>query len=238
MGNFENFPVIASFLAGLATFVSPCVLPLIPIYITFITGATLDEIQSRQMSLNKTFLSALFFVLGFSTIFILLGASATYIGSFLGSNKEFIRWVGGSVIIIFGFHLMGVLKIKMLYREKRMSINKYYFGLLGSFFIGVAFAIGWTPCIGPILSSILILASTQDTVNKGILLLAVYSAGLGIPFLITAVFINKALLVFTIIKKYFRVIEAVSGLVLIAIGFLILTNSFRYVDILFNKLFM
>lgn len=238
MNSFSNFPFIASFVAGIATFVSPCVLPMIPAYITFITGTSLDELRDGKIPLKHTFLNALFFVLGFSFVFVVMGASATYLGNFIGANKKAIQLIGGIIIIIFGLHVMHLLKINMFYYEKRARMRKYDWGHFGSFFVGTAFAIGWTPCIGPILSSILILASTQDTMTKGIMLLTVYSAGLAIPFLITAVFINKALQVFGVIKKYFRIIEIVSGLILIAIGFLILTNSFNLLAIIFNKLFM
>ncbi|MCB4792142.1 MAG: cytochrome c biogenesis protein CcdA [Elusimicrobia bacterium] len=237
MDNLNNFPVIASFLAGVASFVSPCILPMIPAYITFITGASLDELKSGNVSLRNTFLNALFFVLGFSFIFILLGASATYLGNLIGTNKKIIQWAGGIIIIIFGFHIMGILKLNMLYYEKRMEMKRFSLGYLGAFFIGIAFAIGWTPCIGPILSSILILASTQNTLNQGMMLLTIYSIGLGIPFLITAVFINKTLQFFTAIKRYFRIIEVISGLILIAIGFLILTNNFKFFTVLIQKFF-
>ncbi|MBN1621266.1 MAG: cytochrome c biogenesis protein CcdA [Endomicrobiales bacterium] len=236
MSNFSEFPIIASFLAGIATFISPCVLPLIPAYITFITGASLDDLKTGKNSAIKTFLYALSFVLGFSIIFILLGVSASALGNALSQKKDIIRWAGGIIIIVFGIHITGIIKIKFLYQEKRFQMQKSSLGYLGAFFIGIVFAIGWTPCVGPILSSILILASTQDTVRKGTLLLIIYSTGLAIPFLLTALFINKALQIFTRIKKYFGIIETASGVILVLIGILIITDSFKVITIFFNKI--
>jgi len=228
MRNLGNFPYLASFVAGVLTFASPCVLPLIPVYISFITGVSIDELQGAGKSaLLKTILSALFFVLGFSAVFVVLGASASYFGVLLGTHRAVIRWVGGAAVIFFGLHLSGIFKIKILHMEKRLNNWNLAEGYTGSFLVGLAFAAGWTPCIGPILSSILILASTQNTVYKGMLLLSVYSLGLGIPFLLTALFVNRVLVVFSKIKKYFGFIEAASGAVLVLVGLLILTDNFN-----------
>lgn len=225
MTNFNEFPFIASFLAGIATFVSPCILPLIPAYMSFITGSSLDKLKSDTKSIKHTLLSAVFFVVGFSLVFTLLGASTTYLGSLLSEREDLLRWVGGIVIIIFGLHLTGVLRIKFLYKEKRFHIKSMRLGYLGSFLIGLAFAVGWTPCIGPILSSILILASVQETVYKGMMLLAVYSFGLGIPFIITALFINRILTLFASIKKFYSIIEIISGIILVVIGILLISSG-------------
>ena len=161
MPHAGEFPFAASFIAGVVTFVSPCVLPLIPAYISFITGASIDELKENRVSLRRTFFNALFFVAGFSLLFVLLGASATYVGSLTGQKKDILRYVGGVIVIIFGLHLSGLVPLKFLYQEKKLQMTKISFGYLGSFFLGVAFSAGWTPCVGPILSSILILASAQ-----------------------------------------------------------------------------
>ncbi len=225
MSSFNEFPYAASFLAGIVTFVSPCVLPLIPAYISFITGASLEDLKNEKGSLARIVLSSLFFIAGFSILFILLGASATYIGVLTGQKKDILRWAGGIIVIIFGLHISGILRLKFLYQEKRIEMKKPSFGYLGAFLLGIAFSAGWTPCVGPILSSILILASAQETVYEGMMLLAIYSAGLGLPFLLTALFINKALQVFEHVKKYYKIIEVVSGLILVLVGVLLLTDS-------------
>ncbi|MFH1368461.1 MAG: cytochrome c biogenesis protein CcdA [Elusimicrobiota bacterium] len=221
--------MIVSFFAGMATFVSPCVLPLIPAYISFITGASLEELKNGGKSLKYTFLNALFFVLGFGAVFTLLGASATWLGNTLFDKKDILRWAGGVIVIIFGFHTTGIIRIPFLYYEKRMELKKSSLGFAGSFFVGMAFAVGWTPCVGPILSSILLLASAQDTVARGFLLLVSYSLGLGVPFLLTALFINRAIALFSKMQKYFKAIEITAGLILILVGILILTDSFNAV---------
>ena len=236
MNSLSSFPFLASFFAGLATFISPCILPLIPVYITFITGVSLDELKSGPGRARATFLNSVFFVLGFGLVFVLMGASASYLGAFFSMHKDVIRWVGGVIVIIFGVHISGLVPIKLFYIEKRVEMKKFSLGYFGSFVVGLAFALGWTPCVGPILSSILILASTQETVYRGMALLSFYSLGLGIPFILTAVFIERSLRIFTSIKKYFRVIEIISGLVLVFIGILILTNGFKLIFIYFNKL--
>ena len=232
-----KFPYFASFIAGLLTFASPCVLPLIPVYISFITGVSVTDLEEKARSaLLKTFLSALSFVLGFSFIFVTLGASASYFGSLVGAHMALIKWIGGIAVIIFGLHLTGIFRIKIIYREKRMNTERLAGGYLGSFLVGLAFAAGWTPCIGPILSSILIVASTQNTVYKGILLLSMYSLGLGIPFLLTALFVEWALRIFTKIKKYFRYIEVASGAILVAVGLLMITDNLNLITRFFGRL--
>jgi cytochrome c-type biogenesis protein len=228
MTELGRFPFIASFFAGVATFVSPCILPLIPAYISFITGASLEELESSKLSASSILLKSLFFVLGFSLVFVLLGAFAGLLGGLLARNASLLRMLGGAIAIIFGLHLLGVFRIAFLYREKRMEVKRVKLGLAGSFLFGLAFAFSWTPCVGPILASILALASTQGTVLKGTLLLTVYSLGLGIPFLLTGILIKKALAIFKKIKPFYRAIEVLSGLLLIAIGILILTNSLNF----------
>jgi cytochrome c-type biogenesis protein len=253
MNSLGNFPYLASFIAGVFTFVSPCVLPLIPVYISFISGVSVTELDSQKGTAQlKTFLSALFFVLGFSFIFVMLGASASYFGGLFRTHRDLIRWIGGGAVIIFGLHMSGIFRINLFYREKRLNIETFkskYFGkekrniiekptsvYLWPFIVGMAFAAGWTPCIGPILSSILILASTQDSVYKGIILLSLYSVGLGLPFLLTALFVEWALGLFKRIKMYFGYIEAASGAVLVCVGLLIITDNLDLITRFVSKL--
>lgn len=227
MQELGQFPLLASFVAGIATFVSPCILPLIPAFISYITGASVDQLKRPETGHAAVFLKTLFFVLGFSLVFVLLGASATWLGGLAGKYKDYVRWIGGILVILFGLHLTGVLRIRFLYHQARFNAARSPLGHIQPFLIGIAFAAGWTPCVGPILSSILILASAQQTIGSGILLLAVYSLGLGIPFLFTALFINLTLRFFQSIKNYYRYIEIASGLVLVLVGLLLVTDSFK-----------
>ncbi len=231
--SFENFPVFASFAAGIFTFISPCVLPLIPAYISFITGISVDKINDRQ-NIRRVFISSLFFVLGFSLVFVLLGLTATFIGTLLLKNLNILKYIGGAVIIIFGLHLCGIFKIPFLYRQiSALNIAGKKIGYLTSFLIGSAFAFAWTPCVGPILSSILILASTQGRTQDGALLLSFYSLGLAVPFLLTALFINKFLAFFNAVKKYYIYIEIFCGILLILVGIAVMTDSFNRITGLF-----
>ena len=221
--------LMAAFLAGLLSFISPCVLPLVPGYISFISGISLEDIENkRQQNKNTIIISSLFFIIGFSLVFILLGATATLLGSFLLEKAFILKKVAGLIIIFFGIHISGLYRIKFLDYEKRIYTNTRPVNIIvGPFLMGLAFAFGWTPCIGPVLAAILVYAGTQDTVSQGILLLTLYSAGLGIPFLLTALAINKFYLFSNKIKKHFKVIEIVGGALLILIGGLILTDNLQ-----------
>lgn len=237
-----NVPLIASFLAGITTFLSPCVLPLIPAYLSFITGYSLDELKEGERNLKPLLrrsathrqaliLNTVFFVSGFTVVFILLGASATYLGSFLKEKRDFLRIIGGIVIILLGLHLTGIYRFKFLYQEKRIHLKSKPLGYIGSFIAGLAFASGWTPCVGPILSSILILASTQETVTKGIILLFAYSLGLGIPFFLVVLAVNRFLLLFAKAKKFIRSTEIIAGVILIFLGILLVTNRLHLLQL-------
>jgi len=221
--------LVVAFLAGLLSFISPCVLPLVPGYISFISGISLEDIENKkQQNKNIIIISSLFFIMGFSLVFILLGATATLLGSFLLEKSFILKKVAGLIIIIFGIHMSGLYRIKFLDYEKRIYTNTKPVNIIvGPFLMGLAFAFGWTPCIGPVLAAILVYAGTQDTVYQGILLLILYSAGLGIPFLLTALAINKFYLFSNKIKKHFKTIELVGGVLLILIGGLILTDNFQ-----------
>jgi cytochrome c-type biogenesis protein len=237
----ENPSFIAAFVAGVLSFISPCVLPLIPGYLSFISGVTLDDMQGTgaagtaavAASRRRVLIASLFFILGFSFVFISLGAAASAIGQYLmapGTGRlRLLTKVAGAVVIVFGLHTMGVLRIGWLYSEKRVQMDRKPRGLVGAFVVGLAFAFGWTPCIGPILAGILAVAGSKDTVSQGVQLLAVYSLGLGVPFLVTALAINHFFAAFAKIRRHYHKIEIVSGLLLVAIGVLIFTDQFTII---------
>ena len=179
-------------LAGLLSFLSPCVLPIVPGYLCFMAGTSLDKLQVDHDNITKkrVFKFSLSFVLGFSTVFVVLGASATLLSSVVYEYLDYLRIAGGIIIIIFGIHFMQVIQIPFLNREMRYQIENYRPGIVGSYIIGLSFAFGWTPCIGPILGSVLSIAASSETVTYGVVLLMLYSAGLGIPFLLAAYAIN------------------------------------------------
>ncbi len=218
---------IAVFLAGLLSFLSPCVLPLVPGYVSLISGASADQLQSADRKLSRTvLLNSVMFILGFSAVFIALGAVATGIGQFMNIYRRQLMQVAGVVIIIFGLHLIGVFQIKALLAGKRLHEMKGSGTALGAFLIGFAFAFGWTPCIGPILAGVLAIASSQDTVVKGVLLLAVYSAGLAVPFLLTSLGVERFLAFYSRFRRHLHTVEVVSGVFLVIVGALILTRHF------------
>ena len=212
-----------AFGAGLISFLSPCVLPLIPGYISYISGSTLDELVKNK---NVNLTPIILFTLGFSVVFIIFGASATFLGKILLSNSFPLRIIAGVIIIIFSLHILGILNISFLNYEKRIDANKSS-NLFSSFLVGMAFAFGWTPCIGPILGSILILASTAESVYKGILLLSFYSLGLAVPFVFAGYATQKFLLISKNIKQKINIITKTGGLLLLITGILILTNKLQ-----------
>ncbi len=220
--------VFASFAAGLISFLSPCVLPLVPGYISIISGSSLDQLKATQDDgtlLRTVLMNSIMFIIGFSITFILLGATATWLGQVLLSRMRLLGQIAGLILIAFGIHLIGIVKFNFLYRDKRFHNIEKPRGLFGALVLGLAFAFGWTPCIGPILAGIMTIASTKETVAEGMFLLAVYSAGLGIPFLLTSLGLNKFLTFYGRFKKHFHVVEVASGVLVIAIGVLILTGS-------------
>jgi cytochrome c-type biogenesis protein len=218
---------IGAFLAGIVSFLSPCVLPLVPGYISLIsgTGAAAIDNQQQQRVLGKVMLNSLMFVLGFSIVFTSLGAAATTIGQWTTSYRRELTYLAGILIIIFGLHLTGIFKIKWLYADKRMHSVQGSSSAWGSFIVGFAFAFGWTPCIGPILTTILTFAASEGTVAKGVLLLGLYSAGLAVPFLLTSLGIDRFLVFYTRFRRHLHTVEVISGVLLITIGVLVLTRK-------------
>jgi cytochrome c-type biogenesis protein len=224
----DNVSAFTAFVAGLISFLSPCVLPLVPGYISIISGFSLDQLKEQQKnsSLKRSvLLNSVLFIVGFSITFICLGASATWLGQVLVSRMRILSQFAGLILIVFGIHLLGIVKIKYLYQDKRFHNVEKPRGAWGALVLGLAFAFGWTPCIGPILAGILTIASTKQSVGEGVFLLAVYSMGLGIPFLLTSLGLNKFLSFYGRFKRHFHTVEMVSGALVIAVGVLILTNN-------------
>jgi len=215
--------IFVAFGAGLISFLSPCVLPLIPGYIAYISGSSLNELLEKQ---NINLLPIIFFTLGFSIVFIIFGAAATFLGQLFLENSNHLRIVAGIIIIIFSLHIIGILKLNFLNFEKRIYSEKKQ-GLFSPILVGMAFAFGWTPCIGPILGSILALASTEESINKGILLLLFYSLGLAIPFILSGYLIQKFMIVSKNLKKNMNLITKIGGGLLLITGILVITNQLQ-----------
>ncbi|MGV7214508.1 cytochrome c biogenesis CcdA family protein [Bradyrhizobium sp. UFLA05-112] len=229
----QNVSITAALLAGLVSFLSPCVLPLVPPYLIYLTGATIEHVESDERpsaSRRAVMMSALLFVLGFSTIFIALGASASLIGSVIRAWSAELSILAGVVIIVMGLHFLGLTRINLLMREGRLPIPKPV-GLWGAYVMGLAFAFGWTPCIGPILAAILSIAAAEATVTKGAGLLAVYSAGLGIPFLIAALLIEQFSALFARMKGHLVNVERAMGVLMVITGVFFLTGAISNISI-------
>ncbi|MFH0725991.1 MAG: cytochrome c biogenesis protein CcdA [Pseudomonadota bacterium] len=220
----------AAFIAGLLSFFSPCVLPLIPAYFTFISGFSLEELTTLKGKdvRKKVMLSTCSYVLGFSLIFILMGASASYLGNLLYRYVDYIRIGGGVMIIILGVHLTGLFRFRALDFEKRLHLEKKPLHFFGTFLVGMAFAAGWSPCIGPLLGSILIIASSKETVLQGITLLGLYSAGLAIPFLILSCFVNLLLFFIKKAVKALKYLNPAAGVLLVLIGVMLIFNKLNF----------
>jgi cytochrome c-type biogenesis protein len=239
MGGGELSFAVA-FLAGIVSFLSPCVLPLFPSYLSFVTGLTFDELATpdagaRARVRRLTVIHSLLFILGFMLVFIALGASATAVGQFMRSNQDWIRRVAGVIIVLFGLHISGVFRLAFLQRERRLHLQERPAGMLGSVVVGFAFGAGWTPCIGPILGAILTMAGTTSQLSTGVALLFAYGLGLGVPFFLAAIGFSAFLTAFTRIRRWLRPIEVVSGLVLVVVGILIFTNTFAVIAALLNR---
>jgi cytochrome c-type biogenesis protein len=219
----SSFGIVIAFTAGLLSFLSPCVLPLIPSYVTFITGLSLEDVQkSRRAAL----IHSLLFVLGFTLIFLAFGATATALGQLLLYQRAWITRIGGLLIIVFGLYMLGVFNISLFSRERRVHIANKPVGYLGTLLVGVAFGAGWTPCIGPILGSILTYAASSADLARGLWLLLAYSLGLAVPFLLAAVAVERFLDFFGRMKRQMNWITRTSGVLMIVVGILMITNYF------------
>lgn len=234
----SNLPLpIAAFMAGVVSFLSPCVLPLVPGYVSLISGVGVEELKTQEASLlRKVMLNSLAFVVGFSIVFVTLGAISTGIGQFAAQYKSVLARVAGVLIVVFGLHLTGILRIKALYADKRLHSVKGGSTPWGAFVIGFAFAFGWTPCVGPILSVILGFAAAQDSVSKGILLLTIYSLGLAVPFLLTSLGIERFLKFYVRFRGYMHALEIASGGLLMALGLLLIFDKFTVLARYFSAL--
>lgn len=218
-----TFGLAIAFTAGLLSFLSPCVLPLIPSYITFITGMGFEDVTRSR---RTTLVHALLFILGFSLIFIALGASATALGNLLLAYRDWISRIGGVLVIIFGLYMLGVLRIGAFATDTRLHLSDKPVGYLGTVLVGIAFGAGWTPCIGPILGAILTYASSSGNVSQGMVLLGTYSLGLAIPFLLSAIAMERFLAAFQKFRRHMGTVNRISGVLLIIVGILMLTNWF------------
>ena len=220
--------VVVAFSAGLFSFLSPCVLPLFPSYLSFITGMSVGDLSKdlTPAARRRVLLHSATFVVGFSLVFVALGASFSAAGQLLFQYRDQIRIGGGVLIVIFGLYIAGLLKVAMFGRTQQWQIREKPAGYVGSFLVGVTFAIGWTPCVGPILGAILSLAGTAETVERGIGLLVAYSAGLGLPFLLSAVALGSFLRLFKRYRPFIPVVERGAGVLLVAVGLLVATNYY------------
>ena len=221
----ESVGLPLAFLAGLLSFLSPCVLPLIPSYVSFITGLSLEDAGARRW---VALTHALMFVLGFTVIFVAFGASATALGTLLVHHRVWLERIGGALIVVFGLYMLGVFQWGVLARERRVHLHDKPVGYLGSALVGLAFGAGWSPCIGPILGAVLTYASATATLGQGIVLLLVYSLGLGLPFLLAAIAIDRFIPFFQRYRRFIPIVTKLAGAVLVVVGVLLATGYFSW----------
>lgn len=212
--------------AGFISFLSPCVLPIVPPYLAYMSGVSINEMQGGGAARRKAVISSLFFVLGLSTVFILLGFTASAFGAFFLKNQVLFAQISGVVVVIFGLHFLGVFRIPLLDREARLEAGEGGGSAFGAYVLGLAFAFGWTPCIGPQLGAILSMAASEASLARGTVLLAVYAAGLGIPFLLAAMFLTRSMTLMNKMKRHMKLIERVMGALLLAVGIALITGAF------------
>lgn len=217
--------MLVALLAGVLSFLSPCVLPIVPPYLAYMGGISMGEMTGGRQR-RRVILPALFFVLGLSTVFMLLGFTASAFGAFFLQNQEVFSKVSGGVVIIFGLHFLGVFRIPILDREARLDAGDKGGSALGAYLLGLAFAFGWTPCIGPQLAAILSLAAQEGSMGRGTMLLGIYALGLGLPFLLAAVFVERSMGLMTRLKRHMKVIERAMGVLLLIVGLALLTGAF------------
>ncbi len=212
--------------AGILSFLSPCVLPIVPPYLAYMGGISMGEMRGDTAARQRVILPALFFVLGLSTVFLFLGFTASFLGRFFLENQVFLARISGALVIVFGLHFLGVFRIPILDREARMQAGDRGGSAFGAYLLGLAFAFGWTPCIGPQLGAILSIAATEASLARGTALLGVYALGLGLPFLLAALFIERAMGVMGRLKRHMKVIERAMGVLLIVVGVALVTGAF------------
>ncbi len=218
--------MLVALTAGVISFLSPCVLPIVPPYLAYMSGVSMNDIQGDGAGRRRATVAALFFVLGLSTVFLFLGFTASAFGAFFLQNQEVFARISGGVVIVFGLHFLGVFRISILDREARLDSGDSGGSAFGAYVLGLAFAFGWTPCIGPQLGAILSLAASEASVTRGTLLLGIYAAGLGIPFLLAAMFLTRAMGVMNRIKKHMKTIERAMGVLLLVVGVALVTGAF------------
>lgn len=218
--------MVVALLAGVISFLSPCVLPIVPPYLAYMSGVSLHEMSGEAVARRRATVAALFFVMGLSTVFLLLGFTASAFGAFFLQNQILFARISGVVIIVFGLHFLGILRIPFLDREARMDAGDKGGSSFGAYVLGLAFAFGWTPCIGPQLGAILSLAASEASVSRGTFLLGVYAAGLGIPFLLAAMFITRAIGVMNRLKRHMKTIERAMGALLLIVGVAMVSGAF------------
>ncbi len=218
--------MLIALIAGVVSFLSPCVLPIVPPYLAYMSGVSLNDMSTQDAGRRKAVIAALFFVMGLSTVFLILGFTASAFGAFFLQNQVLFAQVSGVVIIVFGLHFLGLFRIPFLDQEARLDAGDKGGSSFGAYVLGLAFAFGWTPCIGPQLGAILSLAASEASLAKGTLLLGVYAAGLGIPFLLAAMFITRAMGVMNRLKRHMKAIERVMGGLLVVVGIMMVTGAF------------
>ncbi|MBL4805757.1 MAG: cytochrome c biogenesis protein CcdA [Rhodobacteraceae bacterium] len=216
--------MLVALIAGVISFLSPCVLPIVPPYLAYMAGVSMEDVESGKN--RKVIVAALFFVLGLSTVFIMMGIAASALGRSILQYQGAMTIIGGIIVMIFGLHFLDIIRIPFLYREARIEASNRGGSIIGAYILGVAFAFGWTPCIGPILGAILFLVVEEGSISKGIFMMAAYAIGLGLPFLLSAVFIRRSMVLMNRFKKHMGRIERISGVLLWTIGLMMLTGSF------------
>jgi cytochrome c-type biogenesis protein len=231
---------LGALLAGLLSFVSPCVLPLVPPYLCFLAGTSITELSDENMpatAWRKVVMSAIAFVAGFATVFVAMGASASFLGSFITRHLDTLSVIAGVIIIILGLHFLGVFRIAFLYRDFRLEGPKKSVGLLGAYVVGLAFAFGWTPCVGPVLAAILFLAAQEANAASGAMLLLAYALGIGIPFIAAAVFFRPFMDSMKRLRKHMGLVEKVTGGLLVLTGILFITGAMSWLSYLMLEWF-
>lgn len=218
--------IFVAFIAGVFSFLSPCVLPIVPPYLAYMSGISMGQLTDKKHSSKGTIIAAFFFVLGLSTVFLILGFTASAFGKFFLQNQELFGRISGVVIIVFGLHFIGVFRIPILDREARLDAGDRGGSALGAYILGLAFAFGWTPCIGPQLGAILSIAAQEASVVRGTFLMAIYALGLGVPFLLAAIFVNRSMSLMNKLKRHMKLIERVMGALLLLVGIMLLTGAF------------